>query len=222
MKFTKNPLLVTSIVLFASTSLGFGQNVDFIIRGNLGIGAEYETLAYNGAEIYYSPGGGMGAEVGLQIEVAKNFILQSTLGYQLNLALQIESFNGVSNESSSIFNRKFMSFGALKKFPLTEYLFNGILIGGGAHYNIPGQLKRIEDNVDLGSSKYKSNIGYYIELAVRLKISETVYLDPGIRYRNLALDGKSYSEGTINDLPESLQKLNANGVELGLVLVKNI
>ena len=213
---------VSLLLFLISTSMGYAQNLDFIIRTNLGIGAEYETLDYNTGDLYYSPGGGMGAEVGLQVEVAENFSLQSTIGYQLNLALLAESTNGVSNKSSFLFNRKFISFGAFSKIPFSNNLVNSLLVGGGIHYNMPGRMERIENDIDLGISRYNTGIGYYVDLSLRLKVSKRVFLDPGIRYRRLSLDAKSYSEGDISDLPIYLQTLNTNGIELGFAIVRRI
>ena len=215
----KNIILVS---LFVSAIQSFGQSLDFIARGNLSIGSKYETLDYSGADMFYSPGGGMGIELGLQWKLVENLYFQSSLGYQLNLALQTESFNGITNKSSFSFGRTFLSTGITKKFFISEDLFNGIMLGGGVQYSLPSSLTRIENETDLGSSRYKANLGYFIDLGVRLRMSETVFLEPGIRYRNLRLDGKSYNQGAIDDLPPALQNLNANGVELGLSLIKNI
>ena len=218
------PKQLLSLFIFLAT-IQFGVSQPYLVaRGNLSIGAEYETLDYSGGDILYSPAGGMGFEVGLQSRLAKNLFLQSTLGYQLNLALQAESFNGVTNRSSFSFNRKFINVGLLTRFLIPEDIavFEGFTLGSGVHFSFPGKLTRIENEEQLGSSRYKSNIGYYIDLGVRLRMSENVLLEPGIRYRRVQHDGKSFTEGPIETLPVALQNLNCNGVELGLTLIKTI
>ena len=62
------------------------QNLKFIGRYNLGIGASYESLDYNGAQVMYSPGGGMGLEAGLGYELLKNLDGYLTAGFQNSIS----------------------------------------------------------------------------------------------------------------------------------------
>lgn len=212
------------LIFFFSLILakGYSQKLNLIGRFNLGIGTEYQNLDYNGASVPYSPGGGIGVEIGFQSALIKNLMIQSTLGYQLNLALQAESSNGASNKTSFSFNRKFVSLGLAKKFELSEGIIDGFLIGSGINYNFPGRLKRIENDDRLGESEYSANLGYYFELGLRLDISQSIFLDPAIRYRRLNFVANSFSEGTVTELPRDLIDLNANGIELGLTIVKKL
>ncbi|GEM_PF-4584364 len=215
-------VLLLAIVLSAPIKTARAQSLSLVGRGNLSIGLQYNDLDYNGGELFYSPGGGMGLEGGLRLDIGEGFAIQSTLGYQLHLALQTESINGISNKSSFNFNRKFVSFGMLKKFKLGHGIVGGFQLGAGTSLNLPGTLKRIENDNELGESNYNSNVGFYFEAGLRLRILDNVYLDPAIRYRQLSFVAKSFSDGAISDLPEHLQQLNANGIELGLTIVKNI
>lgn len=218
-----NKLRVKFILSFAFLVYLFpalSQNVSFVARGNLSASGDTHTLDFGGRDLIYSPGAGIGLEIGLQIEIFEDFTLQSTLGHQLSLNLQTESFNGVSNESSYVFNRSFISFGAGKYFVLGENVFNGIFLEGGVQYHLPGSLKRTENDIDLGTSKYDPNLGYYLGAGARLKLKSELFLDPGIRFRSLELTAKSYTDGPIEVLPTYLQTLNVNGLELAVSLVK--
>ncbi|VXD11164.1 outer membrane beta-barrel protein [Marinoscillum sp. 108] len=219
---TQKQLLLIILFSIASVRVLTAQSLNFVGRGNLSIGAEYQSIDYNGGDLFYSPGGGIGVELGLQLDIVKGFAIQSTLGYQLHLALQAESVNGVSNKSSFNFNRKFISLGVLKNFKLTDKTVNSLQVGTGASINFPGTLKRTENDNELGESSYHSNFGLYFELALRLKLSDKVYLDPAIRYRRLNFSAESYSNGPITDLPDYLQDLNSNGIELGITFVKKL
>lgn len=68
-----NKLLITFLTLILSNcilSTIAQTNPNFILRVNIGIGADYNMLEYdnyNGSgEVAYSPGGGMGIEIGAE------------------------------------------------------------------------------------------------------------------------------------------------------------
>lgn len=220
MKFRLFILII--VVITSSARAIHAQELSLIGRTNLSIGLDYRVLDYFGEDLLYSPGGGMGLELGLQVDMGEGFALQSTLGYQLNLAFQIESFDGVTNKSSSSFNRKFVSLGALKGFNLNGTTIKSLQFGSGINFNWPGALSRIENDVELGKSTYSTGIGLYFEAGLRLQILDNTYLDPAIRYRKLSFTAKSFTQGAVSELPDYLQKLNANGIELGVTFVRKI
>jgi len=216
--------LIFTLILVSTIQLVNAQELHFISRVNISIGMDYKTLNYAGSEMLYSPGGGMGLEAGLQLDLQNGFALQSTIGYQLHLAFQGESGGGFSNKSSFNFNRKFLSLGALKNFKLSDGTgtLNGIHLGAGTHINLPGSLKRIENEFELGTSKYDPSLGFYVEIGLNLKIDEDMFFTPSIRYRQLSFSAKSFTEGSISNLPDYLQELNANGVELGVTFAMRL
>ncbi|MEM6644542.1 MAG: hypothetical protein AAF616_16300 [Bacteroidota bacterium] len=219
---TIKKILIATLITLTWINFTSAQNISFIARTNLSIGTEYQNIDYNGGNLLYSPGGGIGIELGLQVPLVKGFAIQSTLGYQQNLALQAESVNGVSNRSSVSFNRKLISLGLSKGFKLSDGTIKSLQLGVGSNLNFPGTLKRIENDERLGESNYNSNIGLYFEIALRIAISEGMYLDPAIRYRQLDFSVDSFSDGPTTDLPGYLQALNANGIELGVTFVKEL
>ena len=195
------------------------QNLKFVGRYNLGIGAQYETLDYNGASVLYSPGGGMGLEAGLAYEVVKNLDTYVTVGFQKNLALQYESMNGVSNKTSFSFGRTFVSGGINKLFQLSEGTFNGIILGGGINYNMPGKLKIIENNENRGIATYNSALGFHIDAKLKLKFNDNFSLEPGLRYRNINFESSNTLSGN-SSFPEGLRQVNATGVDLSVSIAK--
>lgn len=212
-------LLCLCLLSAVLSSQAIAQKVSFFGRLNLGIGAQYENLDYNGATIAYSPGGGMGLEAGLSRELIKGFDAYVSLGYQKNLAMQYESMNGVSNETSFSFGRTFLSLGASKLFELSNGTIHGITVGGGLNYNIPGTLKLIENNESFGSATYQRALGFHLDTRLILKFTDDFSLAPGIRYRSLKFKKGIVTNGT-HPFPDKLHALNATGVEVSVTAFK--
>lgn len=195
------------------------QGVNFVLRGNTSNGLDAISLDYLGNNLQTSPGGGIGLEAGLQLPLMENLLLQPTLGHFLSFGFQYESINGTSNQSSMIFNRIFLSLGVIKQFKFDKPVFQGLLLGTGLQYNLPGKLKRTENNQELGYTTYDNSMAIYMEVGLRIKIAKALFLDPGIRFRRLHFNINGYSDGDIADLPGELRNLNANGLEFGLSFV---
>lgn len=200
----------------------YGQKVQLAGRVNNGLGFDYRYVDYYGGQVGFSPGGGIGVELGANTEIFKNLHLLTTIGYQLNLGLQYENINGTSTKSSLKFDRKFISIGMVKVFELENTFLSGITVGAGANLNFPGKFKRTENNQKLGSISFDPSLGYYAELGFQIGLIESIYLYPNLRYRNLNFKANSYSEGSLNNLPVRMQTLNANGIEFGLTIVKRL
>ncbi len=219
----------TTTLLILNLAIAFGiqaQTISWTGKANLSIGMDYQSINYYDGEIFYSPGGGIGIEGGIQLEIIKNLNLYTSLGYQLNFALQAENSNGVSNRSSFSFNRKFLTLGVSKIIQLSDInTVQGLLFGGGVNFSIPGTMKIIENKNTEFITKYKPNLGYHFETGLRLDLSQGFYLDATIRYRALEFSGKSfsYSGGSHSGTgTEFLNKLNASGIELGATFVKKL
>jgi hypothetical protein len=214
--------LLSLCLLLVLAAPVMAQNLKFIGRINLGIGAQYERLDYNGNQIAYSPGGGMGLEAGLGYELIKNLDAYATLGFQKNLALQYESMNGVSNKTSASFGRGYFTAGLNKLFQTSDGVFNGIILGAGLNYNFPGKLKLTENNQSMGEWAYGNALGYQIEAKFRLKFTDTFSMDPGLRYRNIRFENEASTGSTSWSASTSMNRLNATGVDLSVSLLKRI
>ncbi|MEM6264915.1 MAG: hypothetical protein AAGI38_20555 [Bacteroidota bacterium] len=215
-------LLLGTLMLIALVQLVNAQGLNLIVRGNIAIGTEYQSLDFWGRNLSYSPGGGLGVEVGVQFDMLKGFGIQLTLGRQFNYTFHEETVNGITNRSSFTFNRRFISLGVLKNFTLTDGIVNSLQVGAGTNLNYPGTMTRVENEVVIEESSYYSNFGIYIDLVLRLKITDQIFLDPGIRYRQLNFSAESFSEGAVSELPDNLQEVNASGVEIGLTFVQRL
>jgi len=191
-------------------SSGFAQDINLIGRLNGSIGLEYESVDYNGGSLAYSPGGGIGLEIGAEYNIFKGIYGYGTLGYQYNLALQLETGTNGSNKSSATFGRTFFTFGIHKLFILSDNTLHGISIGVGGNYSIPAKLKITENDRSLEPISFESGLGFHIDAKLRLKLSDSFFLDPGLRYRQLELDAKT--TGT----------LNASGIEIGISVIKKL
>ncbi|MFD2563970.1 hypothetical protein [Aquimarina rubra] len=203
-------------------NVGFAQEVSLIGRLNGSIGFNYESIDYNGGSMAYSPGGGMGLEVGAEYNIFKGLYGYGTLGYQYNLAIQLQSGNGGSNKSSVTFSRTFFTLGIHKLFKLSDNTLNGIVIGVGGNYSIPGRLKITENDFSADPIKYKSNVGFHIDAKLRLKLSDKFFLEPGLRYRQLELEAESFGSNGIDVLPSHLRTLNTSGIEIALSVIKKL
>ncbi len=216
-------------LLILNIIIAFGiqaQNITWTGRANLSVGMDYQSISYYDGEMFYSPGGGIGIEGGIQLEIIKNLNLYTSLGYQLNFALQAENNNGVSNRSSFSFNRKFLTLGVNKIIQLSDInTVQGIILGGGVEFNIPGTMKIIENKDTEFLTKFKPNLGFHFETGLRLDLSQGFFLDATIRYRALEFSGKSfsYSRGSLSGTgTEFSDMLNASGIELGATFVKKL
>ncbi|WP_299190025.1 hypothetical protein [uncultured Aquimarina sp.] len=211
--------LVVCCTLFTS---GTAQELNLIGRLNGSIGFNYESIDYNGGSLAYSPGGGMGLEIGAEYSFFKGLSGYGTLGYQYNLALQLQSGTNGSNKSSVTFGRVFFTLGVNKFFKFSENTLHGIVIGVGGNYSIPGKLRITENDFSADPIEYGTNLGFHIDAKLRLKLSDVIFLEPGIRYRQLELEAKSFGPNTIDALPSHLRTLNTSGVEISVSIIKTI
>ncbi|GAA0716727.1 hypothetical protein GCM10009430_12710 [Aquimarina litoralis] len=214
--------LFSLIAVFAFFNLGFAQEVNLIGRLNGSIGFNYDSVDYNGGSLAYSPGGGMGLEVGAEYHMFKGLYGYGTLGFQYNLALQLQSGTEGSNKSSVTFNRTFFTFGVHKLFKLSENTLHGLVIGAGGNYSLPGKLKITQNDVSGDPIEYKPGLGFHLDARLRLKLSDKFFLEPGIRYRQLELDVKSFGNNSTDILPPYLRELNTSGIEISVSVIKKL
>ncbi len=142
-----------------------------------------------------------------------------SFGYQLNLALQSESFNGQTVKSQANFNRKFFTTGIDQFFVLSNKNDRKLELGFGAglNYSIPGKLRLESNNFKADPLEYESTFGFHVDLKMRIQLKDELRLEPGLRFRNLELDTKESLTFSSN-----YDKFNASGIELGIALVKRI
>ena len=216
----KKIILLAFITLMISTSTQ-AQNLSLFTRGNLSIGSQYHDLDYFGNTLLFSGGGGMGLEIGAQIDIVQKLKANISLGYQLNLAFTGESVNDVTTTSSAIFGRSFIGLGLINEFELSHRTITHLLLGVGFQYNSPSRLRITENNVDLGSTSYQPALGTYIEGGFSLKLSDNLTLDPTIRYRSLSFEIEDYNFTAQHLMNADFLNYNANGVELALTLVRS-
>ncbi|WP_165784609.1 hypothetical protein [Solitalea longa] len=194
------------------------QKFDFISKINIGIGANYNSIDYDGGDVFYSPGGGMGIELGLGYHATENLVPYLTLGYQQNIAIQYISSNGESLESSVFFNRTSFFAGANYDYMPWKSALKGIRFGGGINYNFPGKMKITENNSTYSDLSYDSSLGYNADVAFIVAI-KSIKLLPGIRYRNMSFSASNSADRYL--LPSHLKTLNGSGVDLTISFVKS-
>ena len=206
--------------LIVSVTTSSAQKFGVVLRPNISAGAEYHSISYFGGDIYYSAGGGVGLEIGGVLSITEGLSVYSTAGYQQHFAIQLEDNNNFENKSSFTFNKKFFTIGATQKIKISDYFFQGILIGGGINYTIPGKIRITEDNLELGDISYDSNPGFHIDVLFRMRMAEGFYFDPGLRFRYHKFNATSYEDGELDLLPQHLVDLQSSGIELSFAVVK--
>ena len=204
------------LLLFLSSNFLQAQKLGLLLRGNASFGFTQDFLNYNGLTYNYSPGGGVGVELGLEAEVAKGFSANFTLGYQQNIIWQFSNSDGNVNETSFQFNRKFVAVGIKQLFRLSDHFFQGIFLGAGGNYSIPGKFKITENNWRYGDIEYSPAVGFHGEAGFRLRISERrrLYLEPGFRVKIIYMNARAFEFGEVSDIADSFKDLNVSGLEV--------
>lgn len=198
------------------------QTLSWTGRLNLGIGARYGSLDYQGSSVLFSPGGGSGLEAGLHYGFLENTTAVATAGFQYGIAYQYQNTNGLENKTSFSFGRGFLSLGVNQLIPLSDRDrgFRGMIVGAGTTYWIPGSLSLTENNTDLGTVSYSNIMGYYAEVKVCLALGDYFSLQPGIRYRNVTFKASDYSKGGLGSLNPEFARTNGNGLDISVAAVR--
>lgn len=223
----KKSLFFLNFIFILSFSAVSQIEREFILRANLGIGADYNTLSYNNFSssgvLAYSSGGGVGIELGLGLFPFKNTEVYSTLGIQNSLAMQYQSstYGGTYKTSFSFF-RTSLLLGANYNISIPAYSKLGLKVGGGGSYNIPGKMTMTEVNVDYGYATFHSQLGFHLELGATYKLKNWT-ICPSLRYRNLHLSNKTYvHQNTDSDFLSYVKSVNASGVDLSITFRKKL
>lgn len=217
-----NKYLVITILICFILVRAQAQELNALGKVTLGIGFDRLNQDFNGLTTSYSPGGGIGFEVGSEGELPQDVFWYGMIGICLNLNYHLENSNGIQNRTFYTWNRKLISAGANKYFDIRNKYIANVFAGGGLTYYIPGKLKREETNDYLGAIEYKSTIGFQLDAGCTFHLNESITLRPALRYRYAKFKSTAFSQGTINQLDPALQKANAVGIDLTVSIVKQI
>ncbi len=222
----KKSFSLKSLILITFIGLNFGgahaQELNALGRVNLGIGFDRLSQDFNGINTYYSPGGGIGLEAGLEGELPQNVFWYGMLGICMNVSFHYENLNGVENKTFYTWNKKMISAGANKFFDIKNKYVPEFFAGAGLTYYIPGQLKREETNKYKGAIDYNSTLGFQLETGLTLHLIKSLELRPSVRYRFAKFQSTDYSQGTIDQLDPALRKANASGIDLSVSIVHQL
>lgn len=198
--------------------------IDLIGRANVGFGFNYQEMDFQNEPILYSPGGGMGLEIGGQTEVYDNVYAYFTMGWHQNLRLKLPNSENSQNRdrSSFVFARFPFTLGANYVWTFDDPWVQGIIVGGGLSYNKPSRLKLIENNDRLGLISYNGNVAVLLDFKIRMELFKGFYFDPGIRYRRLKFRADEHAKGNVKDLPNHLRTLNASGLDFSATFVYDL
>lgn len=209
------------------------KRLELSLRTNLGIGAKYETLQFDNADSYgeliYSPGGGIGLELGVGYLLKDHLLTYGAVGYQQNIALQYHSSNyGGTDKTSFFFNKTSLQVGTNYRFKFREKGKFGMLLGGGGSFNLPGKMSITELNFHYGDVTFKPALGLHAETGVFIELKKLI-LKGSIRLRHLNYKLKNYNQPSDSNtwttdnyeqFPNYIQKVNASGGDLSFSLIK--
>lgn len=222
-KSMKGTLTAIMLIFFYFYSfLGISQDLNLIGRANIGIGFDYLSQDFNGIKTFFSPGGGLGIEAGMEGELPNDIYWYGTVGMTFNLNLHYEETNGATNKTSYSWNKKFLTAGANKYFDQKSKYIGNFYGGGGLTLSIPGILRRTENDKYLGRIKYNTTLGFQLHGGATLTLFDDFLLRPELRYRLINYKAKSFTRGEISDLEPELRKANGQGLDISLTIVKQI
>jgi hypothetical protein len=196
------------------------QDLNLIGRANIGIGFDYLTQDFKGIKTFYSPGGGLGLEAGLEGELPNDLYWYGTLGMTFNLNFHYEEVSGVTTKTSFSWNKKFFAGGVNKYFDLRNKYIDDFYGGGGLLLGIPGIMRRTVNGDYKGRINYRPAVGFQIHGGVTLTLFDNFLLRPELRYRLINYNAKSDSPGLSSE-PE-LKKAHGEGLDISLSIVKQI
>lgn len=193
------------------------QNLSFYGNAGLNTGFEYQSINFKGQNSVFSVGSGLSLQAGLQYDTPfEEIFIYSQLGIAWTLAYQFESINGISNKSAYTFNHKSISLGIGNLFPFRKSdFFNGIMLKAGADFNFPSSASMTENNQEYGEINYRNGVGFHLEAILSMKLTESIFLEPGIGYNSAFFNYTSYNWGPGTPGPE---KLNPNASNIALFL----
>lgn len=215
-------------LLLLTSNTAMSQDLNLLGRANIGIGFDYLTQDFNGLNTRYSPGGGIGLEVGMEGEINNDLFWYGTVGITFNLNLHYEEVMNMTRRTSFSWNKKYFTGGVNKYFELRNKYFKDFYGGGGLLLSFPGTLRRTENGTGNGNSgflgriKYNPALGFQLHSGTTLTIFDGFLLRPEIRYRFINYNSKSFTKGDIDDLPPGLKKANGQGIDISVTLVKQI
>lgn len=221
-RLTMQKCIIISVLFLCSAFYIQAQHLNAIGKVTLGIGFNRLSQDFNGINTFYSPGGGLGFEAGLEGELPQDLFWYGMLGICLNINLHFENTNGLKNRTFYTWNRKMISAGANKFFDIKNKYIDNVFAGGGFTFYIPGKLKREETNDYLGAIDYKSTIGFQLEGGCTFHLNESIILRPALRYRYATFKSSDYSQGDLDELESGLKTARIGGIDLSVSIIKQI
>ncbi|MEP0937396.1 MAG: hypothetical protein ABJH57_16670 [Cyclobacteriaceae bacterium] len=221
-RMNRSHLLVISALIIIYPSLTSAQQLNLIGRANIGIGFDYISQDFKGLTTFYSPGGGMGLEAGLEGEIQNDLYWYGTLGFTYNLNFHYEEINGQTTKTAFSWNKIIFTGGVNKYFDIRNKYIANFYGGGGLMVAIPGTLRRTINSTYQGRIGYKPNLGLLMHGGATLTITDNFLLRPEIRYRYINFKAESFTRGDVSSLESGLKKARGTGLDISVTIVKTI
>jgi len=220
--------LIAAFLLFSITLFGQQPGAYYSLKSNFSIGAEYESLRFNGGNVLYSPGGGIGLEFEYGYYLANNFGFGIKAGYQQMISYhyfnQVGSF---TTKTSAFFNRKTIApFAEVLLYHNPEKIINALRLNGGYSLNFSGDLRRTEDSFELDTYEYDNPGGFFANLTASVDVGSLFSSDPEKGASNLILGlgyhNVKFTKTNIEETGNNLTDFNGTGIEFILGFRKKI
>lgn len=199
-----------SIVLFIllNTVLN-AQGVHFSARADIEYGLVRRDFVPGLKDPFFSPGGGVALESGLQVGLSDELNIYANTGYAI-------SFLGAPKFGN--FSRINFTGGINYEIPVRINILSAIQAGGGVNYVIPGNYVEYDDTYDHKNISYHPAVGFEAEVLLISEESQ-VTVAPGFRFRYNTFTAERVETGSITDLPADLRELNTMGIDFCLVFI---
>lgn len=215
-------------LLFSITLFGQQPGSFYSLKSNFSVGFEYQSLRFNGSDVLYSPGGGIGLEFEYGYYLANNFGFGLKAGYQQMISYHY--FNQVGSfktKTSAFFNRKTIApFAEVLLYHNPEKTINALRLNGGYSLNFSGDLRRTENNLGLESYEYDNPDGFFANLTASVDVGSLFSKDPEKGASNLILGlgyhNVSFTKTNIEETGANLNDFNGTGIEFILGFRKKI
>ncbi|WP_258105636.1 hypothetical protein [Marinoscillum sp. MHG1-6] len=216
------PACLLILVCFFAPFLAKSQDLNLIGRLNVGIGLDYISQDFNGIKTFFSPGGGLGLEAGLEGELPNDLYWYGTLGFTQSLNLHFEEVNGQTRKTAFGWNKKIILGGVNRYFEIRNRYIPNVFAGAGAQLAFPGKLRRTENNDYKGRIYYNPAVGFHLEGGATFDIVNRFLIRPSVRYRFIQYNARKYSKGDVSTLRPDLKKAFGGGIDISVTLVKQI
>lgn len=213
---------VLGIILIIFATHGMARSQDstrffYETTLNKGVGFELQDIIYNwqgfptSELLYYSFGGGTGADARFGIHLFSGFSLSADASYRLVYMSKAQNFGNGKNKSRATIAHR--AVGSSLHYTIRgkneDIWLSGATFNAGPDYYLEGTLRQMKNNTDLEDITYPETLGFHLEAMMLFDIFPEKNLDMmfGIKYRYAQFDAEGQPEN------EDLRSVDGQGID---------